>query len=156
MENVDIFLGRHKDWHPGPSPEHWALPKIQPEAPSEEWEALNTSTARCSPLCIHRRPNHPGPRAESAEQHNTNRSCSHWQERDSGLALPTRSVLLLEDTQSDSTDSSSQHLSSARCQPGYPLSAWSHFHSYPSSPHCSQPSLFSDRYCNCHFLNPTI
>lgn len=93
---------------------------------------------------------------QSAEQHNTNRSCSHWQERDSGLALPTRSVLLLEDTQSDSTDSSSQHLSSARCQPGYPLSAWSHFHSYPSSPHCSQPSLFSDRYCNCHFLNPTI
>lgn len=70
--------------------------------------------------------------------------------------LAPGAVLLLEDAHYDSTDSSSQHLSSAKCQPGYPLSARSHFHSYPSSPHCSQPSLFSDGYCNCHFLNPTI
>lgn len=35
-------------------------------------------------------------------------------------------------------------------------SARSYFHSCPSSPHRSQAWLFSDRYCDCHFLNSTI
>lgn len=119
-------------------------------------EAFNIVTANSSWLYIHRRPtNSLPPPAENKEQHDADGYCLNLE------AAKLRATLDFQFCAAFEWYSVWLQWQLFLASPWSWVQGWlsavsSHFRSYLSFHHCSQPSPFSDHYCNNQFLSPRI